>query len=63
MKDRGRLIMTEVKSVRLSVDTRAKIEDLGRVWGPVKPLTLADVVRECVERAHKHETKKKGNTR
>lgn len=55
--------MTDVKSIRLSVETRSKIEELGRAWGPVKPLTFADVVRECVERIHRQETKKREKSR
>lgn len=55
--------MSEVKSVRLGEATLAKIDELGRMWGPVKPLTLADVVRECVDRIHRQETKEQGKAR
>ena len=55
--------MNEVKTIRLSDQTQAKIAELGRVWGPVKPLTFADVVRECVDRIHRTETKKQEKRR
>lgn len=51
--------MSDIKSIRLSSETQAKIADLGRIWGPVKALTFADVIRECVDRIHNTETKKR----
>ena len=53
----------EIKSIRLSKETQEKIRDLGKSWGPVKPLTMADVLRECVDRAHSLETKKQEKRR
>lgn len=55
--------MAEIKSIRMGLETQAKIDELGRIWGPVKPLTLADVVRECVERIYKQEAKKQEKRR
>ena len=52
---------TKVYSVRLPGETARAVCDLAKQWGPVKPLTLADVVRECVRRVHEAETKKRRN--
>ena len=41
--------------VRLEPDLEAKIAELARRWGPVKPLTPRDVARECVARVYRSE--------
>ena len=51
--------MTTQTNMRLDDDTRTKIDWLSVCWGPVKPLTVADVVRECMRRVHQSETKTK----
>jgi hypothetical protein len=45
-------------NMRLDLDTRTKLTELATRWSPVKPLTLTDVVRECVRRVHLSETSK-----
>ena len=51
--------MNDVTSIRLSEETRKQIATLARVWGPVKPLTMTDVVTACVQRVYQVETKTK----
>jgi hypothetical protein len=43
---------THRQQVRMEPDLIAKIEVLGKLWGPVKALTPSDVVRLCVEREY-----------
>ncbi len=55
---------TEKKSLRLTVETVRQAGELARLLGgPVRPLSLADVVSTCVERVHGIETKKKEKRR
>ena len=54
---------SEQKSVRLSEATLRKTEELGRLWGPVKPLSLADVIAVMTDKMHEQETKKKDQAR
>jgi hypothetical protein len=44
--------------MRLDPDTRRRLTELAAIMGPIKPLTLTDVVRECVRRVHLSETSK-----
>jgi len=37
--------------IRLEPTLKAKIERLGRLWGPFEPLSDAAVVRRCIELA------------
>ena len=53
--------MTEQRdqlNMRLDRDTGRRLTELAAIMGPVKPLTISDVVRECVRRVHEAETKK-----
>jgi predicted transcriptional regulator len=45
-------------NMRLDDATRDKLAKLATRWSPIKPLTLTDVVRECVRRVHETETSK-----
>ncbi len=47
------------KAIRLTPPTVAQAHELARFWGPIKPLSLADVVAECIKRVHDQESKKK----
>ena len=53
----------QTKSVQTAIRVTPEIVDqaveLGRLWGPVKPLSLADVFATCVRRVHEEETKTK----
>ncbi len=49
--------------MRLDPDTRRRMKELAVVMGPVKPLTISDVVRECVRRVHEIDTKTKEKRR
>ena len=51
--------MNDVTSIRLSEETRKQIAMLARVWGPVKPLTMSEIVTVCVQRVYLVETNKK----
>jgi hypothetical protein len=44
--------------LRVEPETRDKIEQLGRLWGPVQALTPSAVVRRCVELIHRAEVEK-----
>ncbi len=58
------MLKTERKSLRLTADTVRQAEELaGLFGGPVRPLSLADVVCECVRRVHEVETQKKEKRR
>jgi hypothetical protein len=50
---------TEQKAVRLTPLTVQQADNLAKLWGPVKPLSLADVVAECIRRIHAQEARKK----
>ena len=50
---------TKQTAVRITEDAWEQAQELGRLWGPVKPLSIADVFVECVRRAHAQETRKK----
>ncbi len=51
---------TEKKSLRLTVETVRQAGELARLLGgPVRPLSLADVVCECVRRVHEREIQKR----
>ncbi len=55
---------TEKKSLRLTAETVRQADELARLLGgPVRPLSLADVVSTCVERVHSAETKTKEKRR
>jgi hypothetical protein len=43
---------------RLTDDDRKRIKELGRIWGPVKPLNKAEVFREAIRRCHEAEARK-----
>ncbi len=47
------------RAIRLTPLTVAQAHELARFWGPIKPLSLADVVAECIKRVHDQESKKK----
>ncbi len=49
--------------MRLDPDTRRRMKELAVVMGPVKPLTISDVVRECVRRVHESDIKTKEKQR
>lgn len=51
--------VTPARTVRLTDDEWAAIEELGRTWGPVKPLSPPDVIRELLRLHKKSETKRK----
>jgi hypothetical protein len=51
---------SEQKSVRLSAETVRKIEELARIWGPVKPLSFADVVSVMTDKVFSQEASIKG---
>lgn len=40
------------RQFRLNEETLAKIDELAKVWGPVRPLTRTDVIREAIDRIH-----------
>lgn len=46
-------------SLRCTPQTVEKANELAKLWGPVKALSLADVVAECIERVYKQESKRK----
>ncbi len=52
----SREIPVGAKSVPISfrgdAELLQKIEALQSAWGPVRPLSLSDAVRVCIERAH-----------
>jgi hypothetical protein len=50
---------TEQKAMRLTWATVQQARELAELWGPVKPLSLADVVAECIRRIHAQEVRKK----
>ncbi len=45
-------------TLRLTSATLAQVHDLARLWGSLKPLSLADVFAEAVRRAHQVEARK-----
>ena len=49
---------TDQRSLRFTPETVQKAKELAKLLGPIKPLSLADVVTECIERVHKQETKR-----
>ncbi len=52
-------MQTRKRQYRLGEPTERKIAELAvKLGGPVRPLTEADVVRECVRRVHSQEMKK-----
>ncbi len=58
------MVKTERKSFRQTAETVRQAEELARLFGgPVRPLSLADVVATCVARIHEVETKKKEKQR
>ncbi len=58
------MVKTERKSFRLTAETVRQAEELARLFGgPVRPLSLADVVSTCVARVHGIETKTKEKRR
>ena len=50
-------------SIRFDEETEAKIADLANAWGPVKPLSLAAVVIEAIDRAWKAERRRRKATK
>lgn len=54
---------TEQKALRFTIETVEQAQDLAKLWGPVKPLSLADVTAECIKRVHQQEMKAKKATR
>jgi hypothetical protein len=44
---------------RLTDDDRKRIKELGRIWGPVKPLNKAEVFREAIRRCYEAEGRQK----
>ncbi len=54
-----RRLMNPPTMMRLDPDTRLRMKELAVVMGPVKPLTISDVVRECVRRVHESDIKTK----
>lgn len=47
------------RAIRLNELTLIEARYLGKKWGPVKELSFADVVAECVLRVYEQETKPK----
>lgn len=45
------MVESQPFSIRLTDQERAILARLGRQWGPIKPLSLADVIRELIRRA------------
>ena len=43
---------TPLRPFRLTDEEIARLDDLGRLWGPVKALNRTDVIRELIRRAH-----------
>lgn len=41
---------TQPRQFRLSDEELADIDEIGREWGPVKPLSRTDVIREMTRR-------------
>jgi hypothetical protein len=55
--DEGKLNMTNPQiTIRPDPKTLLRIKQLASIFGPVRPLTTSDVVRECVRRVHEAET-------
>jgi hypothetical protein len=54
---------TEQKALRLTPVTVEQAQDLAKLWGPVKALSLADVVAECIKRVHEAESRKNAKTK
>ena len=50
-------------SIWIEPETRARIEDLGRAWGPVEPLSRGKVIAEAIKRAWEAEAKTNGKRR
>ncbi len=51
--------LTSPKGVRYSPKTLAQIEDLRVIWsGPANQISVADVIRYAIARAHELEVKK-----
>ena len=52
--------MTKTKqtALRFTDETFEQAQELARLWSPVKPLSLADTVAECIKRAYEQEAKK-----
>ncbi len=49
---------TRQTTLRFTEATAAQVHDLARVWGSLKPLSLADTFAEAVRRAHQAEARK-----
>lgn len=49
---------TSPRQFRLTAERLARLDELGRIWGPVKPLTRTDVLNVLIDRAHDAEAKK-----
>jgi hypothetical protein len=50
---------TTQRAIRLTPLTVTQASELAKLWGPIKPLSLADVVAECIGRVHQKEAKHK----
>lgn len=49
---------TTPRQFRLSDDELRKLDDIGWAWGPVKPLSRTEVIREMIRRTWKAESQK-----
>jgi len=45
-------------TLRLTETTLAQVHDLARLWGSLRPLSLADTFAEAIRRAHQAEARK-----
>ncbi len=58
------MVKTERKSFRLTAETVRQAGELAKLFGgPVRPLSLADVVATCVAQVHEREIQKKEKRR
>ena len=54
---------TKQTAVRITELAFEQAQELGRIWGPMKPLSIADVFVECVRRVHAQESFRKKSSR
>lgn len=48
---------SEQRCLRMTAETVKQAEELAAIWSPVKPLSLADAMSECVRRVYESQTK------